>query len=140
MTITLTPIVPSGQTATPCVLCAGATRNSGSTPSPMGPQNVRRAEKPGTAMREYVGADRVNGEWVKCDSGVLSFGVVRIFDTPAHAADFALTGFGTEPREGTLTATVGSGTPVTIFSKCVITSRESAQVGCAVATQYTIEG
>ena len=139
MTITLTPIVPSGQTATPCVLCAGATRNSGSTPSPMGPQNVRRAEKPGAAMREYVGADRVNGEWVKCDSGVLSFGVVRIFDTPANAAAFALTGFGTEPREGTLTATVG-GTTVTIFSKCVVTSRESAQVGVAVATQYTIEG
>ena len=139
MTITLTPIVPSGQTATPCVLCAGATRNSGSTPNPMGPQNVRRGEKPGTALREYVGADRVNGEWVKCDSGVLSFGVVRIFDTPANAAAFALTGFGTEPREGTLTATVG-GTTVTIFSKCVITSRESAQVGVAVATQYTIEG
>lgn len=139
MTITLTPIVPSGQTATPRVLCAGATRNSGSTPNPMGPQNVRRAEKPGAAMREYVGADRVNGEWVKCDSGVLSFGVVRIFDTPAHAAAFALTGFDTEPREGTLTATVGSDS-VTIFAKCVITSRESAQVGCAVATQYTIEG
>ena len=136
MTITLTPY---GTNPTPCVICAGATRNSGSTPNPMGPQNVRRGEKPGTALREYVGADRVNGEWVKCDSGVLSFGVVRIFDTPAHAAAFALTGFGTEPREGTLTATVGSDT-VTIFSKCVITSRESAQVGCAVATQYTIEG
>jgi hypothetical protein len=139
MTITLTPIVPSGQTATPCVLCAGDARNSGATPNPMGPQNVRRAEKPGAALREYVGADRVNGEWVKCDSGVLSFGVVRIFDTPAHAAAFALTGFGAEPREGTLTATVGN-TTVTIFSKCVITSRESAQVGVAVATQYTIEG
>ena len=139
MTITLTPIVADGQTATPCVLCAGDTRNSGSSPSPMGPQNVRRAEKPGAAMREYVGADRVEGEWVKCDSGVLSFGVVRIFDTPAHAAAFALAGFGTEPREGTLTATV-DGTTVTIFSKCVITSRESAQVGVAVATQYTIEG
>ena len=33
MTITLTPIVPSGQTAIPCVLCAGDARNSGSTPS-----------------------------------------------------------------------------------------------------------
>ena len=136
MTITLTP---PGTDPTPCVLCAGDARNSGATPNPMGPQNVRRAEKPGAALREYVGADRVNGEWVKCDSGVLSFGVVRIFDTPAHAADFALTGFGAEPREGTLTATVG-GTTVTIFSKCVITSRESAQVGVAVATQYTIEG
>ena len=127
MTITLTPIVPEGQTATPCVLCAGDTRNSGATPAPMGPQNVRRAEKPGAALREYVGADRVEGEWVKCDSGVLTFGVTRIFDTPAHAAAFALT------------ATEG-GSTVTIFAKCVVTARESAQVGCAVATQYTIEG
>ena len=139
MTITLTPIVPPGQTATPCVLCAGDARNSGSTPNPMGPQNVRRAEKPGAVLREYVGADRVEGEWVKCDSGVLTFGVTRIFDTPAHAAAFALTGFGSEPREGALTATEG-GSTVTIFAKCVVTARESAQVGCAVATQYTIEG
>ena len=136
MTITLTP---PGTGATPCVLCAGDTRNSGSSPSPMGPQNVRRAEKPGAALREYVGADRVDAEWVKCDSGVLTFGVVRIFDTPAHAAEFALTGFGTEPRQGALTATVGE-TTVTIFAKCVVTARESAQVGVAVATQYTIEG
>ena len=136
MTITLTPYA-SG--STPCVLCAGDARNSGSTPNPMGPQNVRRAEKPGAVLREYVGEDRVHGEWVKCDSGVLTFGVTRIFDTPAHAAAFALTGFGSEPREGALTATEGE-TEVTIFAKCVITSRESAQVGCAVATQYTIEG
>lgn len=136
MTITLTP---NGTGSTPCVLCAGDARNSGAAPLPIGPQNVRRAEKPGAALREYVGADRVHGEWVKCDSGVLSFGVVRIFDTPAHAAAFALAGFGSEPREGTLTATVGDST-VTIFSRCVITSRESAQVGVAVATQYTIEG
>ena len=139
MPVTLTPIVTEGQTATPCVLCAGDTRNSGETPAPMGPQNVRRAEKPGAVLREYVGEDRVHGEWVQCDSGVLTFGVTRIFDTPAHAAAFALTGFGSEPREGALTATEG-GSAVTIFAKCVITSRESAQVGCAVATQYTIEG
>ena len=136
MTIKLTP---PGTNATPCVLCAGSTRNAGSSPSPMGPENVNRSEKPGAAIREYVGADRIHGERVKCDSGVLSFGVTRIFDTPAHAAAFALTGFGTEPREGALTATEGE-TEVTIFAKCVITSRESAQVGCAVATQYTIEG
>ena len=137
MTITLTGKPPGGQVAVACVLCAGDARNS--TGQPMGPQNVRRAEKPGAALREYVGEDRVQGEWVKCDSGVLSFGVVRIFNTPAHAAAFALTGFGSEPRAGALTATEGD-TTVTIFAKCVITARESAQVGCAVATQYTIEG
>lgn len=134
MTITLTPA-----TGTACVLCEGDARNSGSSPSPMGPQDIRRAEKPGAAMREYVGADRVEGEWVKCDSGVLSFAVTRIFDTPANAAAFALTGFVDEPREGALTATEG-GSTVTIFAKCVITSRESAQVGVAVHTRYTIEG
>lgn len=134
MTITLTPASGSA-----VILCAGDARNSGSSPNPMGPQNVRRGEKPGAVLREYVGADRVNGEWVKCDSGVISFGVTRIFDTEAHAADFALTGFGTEPREGALTATIGNET-ITLFAHCVITSRESAQVGVAVATQYTIEG
>ena len=132
MTITLTPV-----SGTAVVLCAGDTRNS--TGSPMGPQNVRRAEKPGAVMREYVGADRVDAEWVQCDSGVLSFGVTRIFATEALAAAFALTGFGTEPREGSLTATIGEST-VTIFSHCTITSRETAQVGVAVATHYTIEG
>lgn len=134
MTITLTPASGSA-----VILCAGDARNSGSSPNPMGPQNVRRGEKPGAVLREYVGADRVDGEWVKCDSGVLSFGVTRIFDTEAHAAAFALTGFGTEPREGALTATIGNET-ITLFAHCVITSRESAQVGVAVATQYTIEG
>ena len=134
MTITLTP---PGTNPTPCVLCAGDTRNS--TGQPMGPQNVRRAERPGAAMREYVGADRVQGEWVKCDSGALSFGVTRIFDTPEHAAAFALTGFGSEPREGALTATQ-DGQTVELFTKCVVTGRESTQVGVAVYTQYTIEG
>ena len=132
MTITLTPAA-----GTACVLCAGDARNS--TGNPMGPQDVRRDEKPGATMREYVGADRVAGEWVKCDSGALSFGVTRIFATEALAAAFALTGFGTEPREGALTATVG-GSTLTLFAKCVITSRESAQVGVAVHTRYTIEG
>lgn len=136
MTIKLTP---PGTNATPCVLCAGSTRNAGSSPSPMGPENVNRSERPGAAIREYVGADRIHGERVKCDSGVLSFGVTRIFDSAANAAAFALTGFGTEPREGALTAEVGSDT-VTIFAHCVITSRETAQVGVAVHTRYTIEG
>ena len=136
MTIKLTP---PGTNATPCVLCAGATRNAGGNPSPMGPENVNRSERPGAAIREFVGADRIHGERVKCDSGGLSFGVTRIFDTAAHAAAFALTGFGDEPREGALTAEVGGDT-VTIFARCVITSRESAQVGVAVHTRYTIEG
>jgi hypothetical protein len=137
MTITLTPIVPTGQTATPCLLCAGDARNSEGLP--MGPQNVHRAEKPGAALREYVGADRVEGEWVKCDSGTLTFGVTRIFPTEAAAAAFALTGFGSEPRAGILTATQGDQT-VPLFGRCVITGRESSQVGVAVYTQYTIEG
>ena len=136
MTITLTPYA-SG--STPCVLCAGDARNSGSTPNPMGPQNVHRAEKPGAALREYVGADRVQGEWVKCDAGTLTFGVTRIFPSEAAAAAFALTGFGSEPRAGALTATQGDQT-VDLFTKCVVTGRESSQVGVAVYTQYTIEG
>lgn len=134
MTIKLTSF---DSTPVVCTLCAGDERKSDGTP--MGPQNVRRAEKPGAVLREYVGEDRVKGEWVQCDSGVLSFGVTRIFATEKAAAEFALKGFGTEPREGTLEAVIGEDT-VTLFDRCVITSRESAQVGVAVATQYTIEG
>lgn len=132
MTITLTP--PSGSAYT---LCAGGTRASDG--SPMGPADVHRIERPGAAIREYVGADRVEGEWVKCDSGTLSFSVTRIFATEAAAAAYALTGLGSEPREGALKATEGSET-VTIFSHCVMTGRETSQVGVAVAVQYTFEG
>ena len=132
MDLTLTP---SGGSAT--TLCSDGTRSVNG--APVGPGNLSINETPGVEMREYVGADRIHGERVKCDSGVLSFGVTRIFDTAAHAAAFALTGFGTEPREGALTAEVGSDT-VTIFAHCVITSRESEQVGVAVHTRYTIEG
>jgi len=137
MTITLTGKPPGGQNAVDCVLCAGDARNS--TGQPMGPQNVRRTERPGAALREYVGADRVEGEWVKCDAGTLTFGVTRIFPSEAAAAAFALTGFGSEPRDGVLTATQ-DGQTVDLFTKCVVTGRESSQVGVAVYTQYTIEG
>ena len=54
MTITLTPASGSA-----VVLCAGDARNSGSSPNPMGPQNVRRGEKPGAVMREYVGTREI---------------------------------------------------------------------------------
>jgi len=50
MTITLTPA-----SGTAAVLCAGDARNS--TGSPMGPQNVRRDEKPGAVMRSKQEVD-----------------------------------------------------------------------------------
>ena len=77
MTITLT----NGNTVT--TLCAGDTRNSAG--DPVGPQNLRIAETPGADLREYVGADRVEGEHVRCDSGSVSFGVTRTFADEAAA-------------------------------------------------------
>lgn len=128
MTITLTP---SGSTAT--TLCAGQTRNSSG--SPVGPANLRVSLTPGVVIREYVGADRVAGEHIKCDRGVVTFDVERIFPTVAKALEYASKTFLSEPSEGLL-AFDGS----TVFENAAVTSRSVAVVGCAVAVSYTIEG
>ena len=111
----------------------GDVRNS--TGVPMGPQNVRVQENPGAVLREYVGADRVEGERVRCDSGTVSFGTTRIFGTEAEATAWAMTGHRAEAVEGAL---VVDGE--TVYRKAVVTSKQVSQVGVAVATQYTIQG
>ena len=111
----------------------GDVRNS--TGVPMGPQGIRVQENPGTAIREYIGADRVEGEHVRCDSGTLTFGTTRIFTTEAEATAWAMCGHRAEAVEGAL---VVDGQ--TIYPKAVVTSKQVSQVGVAVATQYTVEG
>ena len=141
MTITLTP---PGTNATPCELCAGQARNA--TGSPVGPRDLRITLTPGVAIREFVGADRVQPEHVKCDSGCVSFGVTRTFATEALALAYATGAFLTEPNEGVLsiggtkifgTRTVGNST---VDAKCVVTHRTLAVVGCTVAVNYSITG
>ena len=138
MTITLTN---NGTTTT---LCAGDMRNSSG--NPMGPRDLRIQLTPGVAIREFVGADRVQPEHVKCDSGSISFGVTRTFATPEDAITYATSTFLNEPNEGVLT--VGTtkifGTRTvngtTVDAKCVVTQRALAVVGCSVAVNYSITG
>ena len=119
-------------------LC-GDERNDGdernSTGVPMGPQNIRVQESPGAVLREFVGADRVEGERVRCDSCTVSFGTTRIFGDEAGATTWAMIGHRDDAVEGAL---VVDGN--TVFQKAVVTSKQISQVGVAVVTQYTIQG
>lgn len=115
------------------VLVAGQTRSSGG--SPVGPANLRMALAPGVVLREYVGADRVQGEHVGCDHGTVSFDAERIFATPEAALAYVRGAFLAEASEGALR--FGGGV---VFAQAAVTSRTCAVVGCAVAVSYTIEG
>ena len=120
-------------------LCAGQTRNS--TGDPVGPNNLRIQETPGVAAREYVGADRVQPEHVRCDSGTVSFGVTRTFTTAAlalkHIREKLVGGQQTsEASEGQLKFD-----DTNVFgAKSVVTQRVAALVGCTVAVNYSITG
>lgn len=114
-------------------LCAGQTRNS--TGSPVGPSNLRMQLSPGVALREYVGADRVLGEHVRCDSGSVSFGVTRTFATEADALAYVKGGFLAEASAGALKFD-----DATVFANAAVTQRTAALVGCTVAVEYSITG
>ena len=128
MDLTLTP---SGGSAT--TLCSDAERSVDG--SPVGPGNLSFAEAPGVEMREYVGADRVKPENVRCNHGTLTFQATRVFATQALAAAYALAGHLSEPVEGVLKF----GT-TEIFAHACVTSRRIGMVGCTVVVNYTIEG
>ena len=117
-------------------LCEGDMRDS--TGKPVGPNNLRMQLAPGVAVREYVGADRVQPEHVRCDSGSLTFGVTRTFATVAAALTYLKGAFLTEPSEGQLTFD-----DTDVFGanhKSVVTQRTAALVGCTVAVNYSITG
>ncbi len=114
-------------------LVAEQTRSQNGTP--VGPSNLVLALAPGVVLREYVGADRVQGEHVKCDHGTVTFGVERIFNSPDAALAYMRGGFLSEASEGGLK--FGD---QTVFEHAAVTSRQAALVGCAVAVSYTIEG
>ena len=117
-------------------LVSGQARNS--TGSPVGPRDLRIQLTPGVAIREFVGADRVQPEHVKCDSGSISFGVTRTFADVASALAYLGGTFLTEPSEGELkfdsVSVFGSG------HKSAVTQRTAALVGCTVAVNYSITG
>ena len=130
MDLTLTPYA-SGSTAT--ILCSDGTRSVNG--APVGPGNLSVVEAPGVEMREYVGADRVEPENIRCNHGTITFQATRVYSSAALAAAYALAGHLSEPVEGVLK--YGS---TTIFPKACVTSRRIAMVGCTVVVNYTIEG
>jgi len=115
-------------------LVEGQTRNS--TGSPVGPADLRIAESPGAAVREFVGADRVQPEHIRCDSGVVSFGVTRTYGSVADALAYLSGSFLSEASEGQLKFD-----STNVFGpKSVVTQRVAALVGRTVHVNYTIQG
>ena len=130
MDLTLTPYA-SGSSAT--VLCSDGERSVDG--APVGPGNLAINEVPGVEMREFVGADRVTPENVRCNHGTMAFQATRVFGSVALAAAYALVGHRSEPVEGVLK--YGSST---IFAKACVTSKRIGMVGCTVVVNYSIEG
>ena len=129
MDLTLTP--SGSETAT--VLCSDSERSVGGTP--VGPGDLTLVEAPGVEMREFIGADRVFPEHVRCDHGTLAFRATRVYSSPALALAYVLSTLPSEPVAGTLK--YGNST---VFSHAVVTSRRVALVGCTVVVNYQIEG
>ena len=115
------------------VLSTGDARRSDGNPFGVG--GITVSETPGAEIREYVGADRVEGEHIRCDHGSVSFQTHRVFPTVEAAVAWAMFGHREEAKAGAL---VFGGN--TVFAKAVVTAKRLSQVGVAVSTQYTIQG
>ena len=116
------------------VLVATQTRNS--TGSPVGPRNLLMSVTPGVIQRECVGADRIQPEHIRCDSGSVSFGAARTFATEAAALAYIATTIHAEASEGQLKFD-----STNVFGpKSVVTQRVAALVGRTVHINYTITG
>lgn len=100
-----------------------------------GPDNLRMSLTPGVSMREYVGANRVQGEHVTCDRGTVTFDVSRTFASVADALAYVRGNFLGEDSEGALKFDND-----TVFAQAAVTGRAVAVVGRTVAVSYTIEG
>ena len=86
-----------------------------------------------TSAAAWVSNVRVDPE--RGHSGTVTFSVERIFERPELATEYALVTLLAEETEGALT--VGDNE---VFAHAAVTNRTAAQVGCAVAVSYTIEG
>ncbi len=118
----------------PYVICHGATRNKAG--DAIGPFNLRYSETPGTQRHEFIGADRVQNEHIRCDSGSVSFSVIRIFATIEAMLTYFTTTFKNEPKEGILK--VGG---VQMLGDRVTVRRDLASVvGAKIQINYTFEG
>lgn len=115
------------------VICHGDVRNQSG--DAIGPKDLRINDAPGVVKREYIGETRIKPEDVRVHSGTVTFSVERIFATPAAATAYALVTLLNEETEGALTCGDSE-----VFAHAAVTNRTAAQVGCAVAVSYTIEG
>ena len=115
-------------------LVASQTRNSSG--NPVGPSDLRMSVTPGVIQRECVGADRIQPEHIRCDSGSVSFGATRTFATEAAALAYIGGTMLTEVSEGELKF---DGTRV-FGPKSAVTQRTAALVGRTVHINYTITG
>lgn len=135
MTITLVNSSVSPSVTTTLVDGQSRLVGTGNWGKGIGPANLRLNLAPGVVLREYVGADRVQGEHVKCDHGSMTFDVERIFASPADALAYVRGAFLSEQSEGALKFD-----STTVFAQAAVANRSVAVVGCAVAVSYTIEG
>lgn len=115
------------------ILCSDSARSTDG--SPVGPDNIRIADRPGVRLSECVGAERVRPGAVACRSCTITFDATRIFASAADATAWCLKGYLLEPTVGAF-AIDGE----TILSDAAVTARAMAQSGCAVSVSYTIEG
>ena len=115
------------------VLCHGDTRTQDG--DAIGPRDLRITDSPGVVKREYIGETRIRPEDVRVHSGTVTFSVERIFATTAAATEYALVTLLAEETEGAFTCGGNE-----VFANAAVTNRTAAQVGCAVAVSYTIEG
>ncbi len=116
-------------------ICHGQSR--GQPGEAIGPDGLLVSEAPGTVSHEFIGADRVQNEHVRCDRGTVRFRVTRTYGSVAAALAYVRGGYLAEPREGVLkfgdTDMFGGNT-------AVMTGHQLAMVGCTVVVNYAFEG
>ena len=131
MTITL--VNGTGSSAVTTTLCAGRTRNN--TGSPIGPEGLIGSDEPGVVTHDYIGAEREVPELIRCNHGMISFGVTRTFADVDAAEAYIAGPFWTEGSSGALYYD-----NTKVLDNACVKSRHHALVGCTVKINYTIEG
>lgn len=114
-------------------LCHGDSRTPGEA---SGPINLTVSEVPGVAVREFIGADRVEPEHLGCNAGTVSFTVARTYGNVNAALNYVESGISSEAVEGQLKF----GSTNVFGKKSVVTNRTVQLIGCSVRITYTIQG
>ncbi len=116
-------------------ICHGSVRNQSG--NAIGPANLIVSDAPGTVTHEFIGADRIAPEHIRCDRGAVQFSVTRTFEDVDAALAYVTGGYLSEPREGVLK--FGT-TEMFDGNKAVMTTHQLSMVGCTVIVNYSFEG